>query len=52
MEDSNEIVSSRYNRSETLKNSQRLWQHIQGLHRFKLDGVPALKGEVDINTLP
>lgn len=28
-------------------NSQRLWQHAQGLHRFGTDGVPDMKEEVD-----
>ena len=36
---------SRHNRTDTLMNTQRLWQHAQGLHRFKADGDPVLRGE-------
>lgn len=30
-------------------NSQRLWQHAQGLHRSGADEDPALRGEMDTN---
>lgn len=33
-------------------NSQRQWQPVQGLYRSKPDGVPVLRGEVDINPIP
>lgn len=44
MDESKEIMSSRYNRIDAHINSQRLWQHTQGLHRFKAWGFQ-LKGK-------
>lgn len=41
--DSNKTMSSRHNKTDAHMNSQRLWQHAQGLHRFKPEGVPALR---------
>ena len=49
MDDSKETVSSRHDRPDAHINSQSLWQHAQGLHRSKSDGVPVLKSEVDTN---
>lgn len=40
MDISREAVS--FNHAHT--NSQRLWQHTQGLHRFEPEGVPVLRG--------
>ena len=42
-DDSTEIVTSTHNRIDTHMNSQ----YAHGLHRFKADQVPALKGKVD-----
>lgn len=44
MDDTKEIVYSRHNRNGTSMNSQRLWQHVQGLHRFNSDMVLVLRG--------
>lgn len=45
MADSKEMVSSRHNRADAHMDSQRLKLHAHGLHRFKLDGIPALREE-------
>ena len=45
MEDTKQAVSSRLNRTDAHVNSQRLWQDARGLHRFKPDGVPVLRGK-------
>lgn len=36
-------LSSRHNRTDAHRNSQKLWQCTQVLHRFKPDGVLALR---------
>jgi hypothetical protein len=41
--DTKEIVSSRNNRTAVHKNSQSLWQHYKGLHKFKPDMIPGDK---------
>lgn len=43
--DSKETDSSRHNQTDEYVNSQRLQQHVHGLHRFKPDRVAALKWE-------
>ena len=43
--DSKKRVSSRNSRIDVHINSQRLWQHAQGIHRFTSVGVPVLRGE-------
>lgn len=45
IDNSPEIVTSTHSRTDTHMNSQRLQQYAQGLHRFKTDQVPALKGK-------
>ena len=45
MDDSKEIVSFQYNRTDAHVDSQGLWEQAQDLHRFKPDSVPALRGE-------
>lgn len=49
--DSKKTVSSRHKRSDTYMISQGLWQQVQGmqLQAIKPDGVPALRGDVDID---
>jgi hypothetical protein len=47
MDDSKETTSSRHNEAEADINSQSLWQHAQGLHRFKPDGIAERR---DVNT--
>ena len=49
MEDTKATRPSRYNRADTHMNSQKLWQHEQGLHGSKPDGASVLRGEVDIS---
>lgn len=44
-------VTFRYNRTDPHMNSQHLWQHAQGLHSSKSDGVPTLRGRVDTSLL-
>lgn len=44
MDESKEIMSSRYNRIDAYIKTQRLWQHTQGLYRFKPQGFQ-LKGK-------
>lgn len=44
MEDTKENRSSRHNRMAVHRNSQRLWQQLQDLHRSELVRVPALGG--------
>lgn len=51
MDDPTAIMFSQYiSRTDAHMNSQRLWQHVQGLHRFKPVGVPALTGGVDTSS--
>lgn len=38
MEDAEVIRSSKHGRTDTHMSSQRLQQHVQGLHRMKSDG--------------
>jgi hypothetical protein len=45
MDDAIETVSSRHNATYIHIESQRLWKHEQVLHRFKRDGIPALRRE-------
>lgn len=40
-------LSSGHNRIDAHRNSQGQGQHAQGLRRFKSDGVPVLKEEVE-----
>lgn len=47
-----ETTASRHNSTDALVNSQRLWQHSQGLHRSKTQGVLVLREEVDIHPVP
>lgn len=44
MDDSKEILSSRHNRTDAHKNSQRLWKHNQVSCRFEPDRSPSLRG--------
>lgn len=45
-DDSKKSASSRHKQTDTHINSLRLWPHTQqGLHRFRPDRVPALRGE-------
>lgn len=37
------MKSSRQNRTDTHTNSERLWQHVQNLHRFKPDKILSLR---------
>ena len=37
-------VSSKHTRTDVHRNSERLWQHTEGQHRFRLDEVPVLTG--------
>lgn len=39
-----EMASSRHRKRAVHMNSQKLWQHVQGLHRFKSDRFPGLGG--------
>ena len=49
MEHTKEIRLSKHSRINIHRNSQRLWQRAQGLHRSALDGVLLLaEVEVDI----
>lgn len=50
--DSKEIVSSRYNRVGSLMNSWMLWQNAQDLHNFKLDRIPAWRKGRDTKSRP
>lgn len=50
--DSKETVPSRHNGTDTRMNLQKLWQHAQGRHRFKLDCVPVLRGGSGPGFLP
>jgi hypothetical protein len=34
------------NKTDRVTNSQRLWQHVQDLEKFKTDGVSMIRGEV------
>lgn len=52
MKDIKEEVSSRRNGTDIHMNSQRLWQHGQGMHRSKIDGLLAWTGEVDALPYP
>jgi hypothetical protein len=45
MGDIKETRPSRHNRADAPTNSQRLWQHTQGLHKPKTDGVPSEMGK-------
>lgn len=54
MEHTKETRLSRHNRADTRVNSERhhvnserLWQHVQGLYRSKPDRILVLRGEVD-----
>lgn len=44
---SKEAASSRHNRTDTHRDSQRLWQHPQDLPRFKTDKIPTVKRKAD-----
>lgn len=50
MEDTKKIRASTYSRTDTHISSQKTWQHVQGLH--EPDGALALRGNVDMNSLP
>lgn len=50
--DSKEIVSSRYNRVGSLMNSWMLWQNAQDLHNFKQDRIPAWRKGRDTKPRP
>lgn len=52
VDDTKVTVSTRHNRTDTHINSQRLWQHVQGQHRFKPDGSQMGEGEVDMDFQP
>ena len=52
MDDTKETVSSRHSRTDAHMNSQRLWKHAQGSHRFKPERVPVLREEVETNVHP
>jgi hypothetical protein len=41
-------VSSRHHGADAHMNAQRLWQYMQGLHRFNPNKIPSLRGEVDM----
>jgi hypothetical protein len=43
-------LSSRHNRTDAPMNSQGLCQHVLGLHRFKSDGVPDLRGTANMGS--
>lgn len=43
---------SKHNRIDTHMNSQRQWQHAQGLHKFGTDRVSDMKKEVDTCPIP
>jgi hypothetical protein len=49
MDNSRETVSSSHNRNDKNMNSHKVWKHTQGLHRFKPNRAPALKGG-EVNT--
>ena len=51
MDDSMETVSYRHDRTDAHMNSQRLWQHAQGLHSFKSESQH-WEGEVDTGFHP
>lgn len=51
LDDINETVSSRYNRTGTHKNSQRLQQQAQGLHRIKPVRVQYWEEDMDKGVL-
>lgn len=40
---------SRHNRNGAHMTSQKLWEHAQGLHKSKRDGVPVRK---EVDTMP
>lgn len=52
-ENTKETVSSRLNRTEAHRKSQRLWQGSLGLHRSNHNGVPVLRrrNEYELLTL-
>jgi len=52
MEDIKEARSYGHSRADVHMNSQRPWQHAQGLHRFMFDGDPSddEMGEVDTSS--
>lgn len=52
MEGTREIGPSRYSRTDTHVDFQKLRQHVQGLNRSKEDGDPVLTGELDTSTHP
>lgn len=52
MEDAKETASSKHNRSDVHRNSQRLEQHPQGLHKFKPERISAMNAEVDMGSHP
>ena len=52
MDYTKETGPSRHNRTDTHVHTQRLWQHTQGLNRFKQDKAPALREEVDMGSSP
>lgn len=43
MGDSKETAYSRHNSTATHRNSKSLWNHVQGLYRFKLDRVSGMR---------
>lgn len=51
-DDSKETVSFRQNRTDLHINSEGLWQRIQDRHKFKPDGVPEVRGDVDMGVPP
>lgn len=46
MDETKLTVFSRHNRTDADMNSQSLWQHSPGMHRFKQAGVPVLKADL------
>lgn len=52
MDASKESMSSRQNTIDAHINSQRMWQFIQGLHRFKTDRIPAQESGGSEQRLP
>ena len=52
MEGARETGPSRYSRTDTRMDFQKLRQHAQGLNMSKEDGDPVLTGELDTSTHP
>ena len=52
LEDTNKTRLFRHNKNKTCINSQRFWQHAQGLHKFGTDRGSDMKPEVDTRPIP